>query len=525
MLKVERLVRTYLLRRLAQACAAERRAPWFFQVGANDGMTDDPMHQQVRQHGWRGALVEPNPAVHIQLRANYADVPDLQFFDCAVSDQAGEAEFMVPENSRVASLAPPNAAKHGPSTAIRVRTQTLAALLEQAALPHLDLLVIDAEGHDARILAPLDLARYRPRAVIFESHHLSAPENAGLRAKFEAAGYAVLHLHADSFAVLPEVMEPAIAGLLQNANALYTGALREKRVLERAGRPRARVAPLVAAAPTAPLQPIGPVDPARNPLRDWYFCVNERGLQREFASIQVAVASARLRTSLVPHCIYDGPDCAELDWLQRAGVDVIRHTPSLGPELAEAYGEKYDIFRGHWLRLDLPVLAPRATQALYTDIDVMFLGDPCAFAFRPRYLTVCEEAELGDRSHFNSGAMVLNLPALRAVRPWLLRAVRERLAGDFRYPSHDQKSLNDFFLADADWMRPAFNWKPYWGVNAEAVIVHFHGPKPGHVVRLRDGREATMKPAFKVLHDRSPEGYDVYGATFHEFRRAAGEMA
>ena len=25
---------------------------------------------------------------------------------------------------------------------------------------------------------------------------------------------------------------------------------------------------------------------------------------------------------------------------------------------------------------------------------------------------------------------------------------------------------------------PRFNWKPYWGMDKDAVIVHFHGPKP-----------------------------------------------
>ena len=29
-----------------------------------------------------------------------------------------------------------------------------------------------------------------------------------------------------------------------------------------------------------------------------------------------------------------------------------------------------------------------------------------------------------------------------------------------------------------DRLRPELNWKPYWGENAQARIVHFHGPKP-----------------------------------------------
>ena len=29
-----------------------------------------------------------------------------------------------------------------------------------------------------------------------------------------------------------------------------------------------------------------------------------------------------------------------------------------------------------------------------------------------------------------------------------------------------------------DRLRPELNWKPYWGENADAKIIHFHGPKP-----------------------------------------------
>ncbi|WP_426958839.1 hypothetical protein [Muricoccus radiodurans] len=271
-------------------------------------------------------------------------------------------------------------------------------------------------------------------------------------------------------------------------------------------------------------QPTGPTAPDANPLQDWYFCVNGEGLRREFRFIRAAVASARRNTTLRPHCLYDGPACAELDWLQAAGVRVIPHAPSLEPELREAYGDQYETFRGHWLRLDIPMLETAAESALYTDIDVLFLRDPRAFAFSPRYVAVCEEGRIGERNQFNSGVMVMNLPALRAVRPWMLRDIRHRLVNDFRPAGHDQKSLNEFLLTEADWMDPAFNWKPHWGPNADAVIVHFHGPKPVHVARIRDGQADRMKPAYKILHDRSPEGYDAFIAVHDTMLAAAEEL-
>jgi hypothetical protein len=36
------------------------------------------------------------------------------------------------------------------------------------------------------------------------------------------------------------------------------------------------------------------------------------------------------------------------------------------------------------------------------------------------------------------------------------------------------------FFRHGGWkpLRPELNWKPYWGINPAAKIIHFHGPKP-----------------------------------------------
>ncbi len=373
--------------------------------------------------------------------------------------------------------------------------------------PQPDVLVLE----DARGVAALDLGRRPWRAVIFGAAGL-AGEEAALRASLQAARYTLLRMEALGIAVPSRLVDRRTGRLLQLAQREVIRLGREKERLAKAAPPPLQAAVAGAEAPAT--QPDGPVGCGHQALRKWYFCANERGLRNEFRLIRTAVLSARRNTSLVAHCVYDGQDCTELDWLLSEGVKVIRWTPSLEPELRHGYGEKYDTFRGHWLRIDIPILESEDPQILYTDIDVMFRRDPAAYGFSPRYVAVCEETRLGDRGHFNSGVMVMNLPALRAVRPWLLRQVRHRLTNDFRYPAHDQKSLNDFLLEEAEWMRPEFNWKPYWGPNEEAVIVHFHGPKPWHVAAIREGRAGTMKPAFRTLHDRAPAGYDAFIAEF-----------
>src|SRR5580698_10060540 len=44
---------------------------FFLQIGAHDGLTKDPIAPLVRQHHWRGLLVEPQKQVFAQLIKNY----------------------------------------------------------------------------------------------------------------------------------------------------------------------------------------------------------------------------------------------------------------------------------------------------------------------------------------------------------------------------------------------------------------------------------------------------------------------
>ena len=61
----------------------------FVQLGSNDGLSGDPLHELVRERRWTGLLVEPIPALFERLQANYRDVDGLQFLQCAVGDQDG----------------------------------------------------------------------------------------------------------------------------------------------------------------------------------------------------------------------------------------------------------------------------------------------------------------------------------------------------------------------------------------------------------------------------------------------------
>jgi hypothetical protein len=51
--------------------------PYFIGIGANDGVTHDPLYPFVRDFGWRGIMVEPIPEAFAALERNYANFADV----------------------------------------------------------------------------------------------------------------------------------------------------------------------------------------------------------------------------------------------------------------------------------------------------------------------------------------------------------------------------------------------------------------------------------------------------------------
>lgn len=198
----------------------------FIQIGANDGLRNDPVREFVVRDHWQGVLVEPLPHIFELLVKNYAPsrFSGLHFVNAAVSSAPGEAlgfwtfrkdvlaafdketqlEFL-----RKASFDRAHVERflhNAPFGAealeeIKVPCVTVQYLIERYFNPPAyDLLVIDAEGHEDAILGSIDFAKAAPHAVFFESHHLGA-KRAPIVERLKAADYEVHQLVGDTFAV------------------------------------------------------------------------------------------------------------------------------------------------------------------------------------------------------------------------------------------------------------------------------------------------------------------------------------
>lgn len=172
----------------------------FIQIGANDGLRNDPIREFVVRDRWRGVLVEPLPDMFAKLKRNYAGrrFSGLHFENAAVSRRDDEtldfwtfrADFLDAlaaehrlyylrkssfDRDHVLRFLTHDAEAERALERIVVPCVTVATLaLRYFDAGAFDLLVIDAEGHEKAILESLDFARVRPRVIFFESEHMGA---------------------------------------------------------------------------------------------------------------------------------------------------------------------------------------------------------------------------------------------------------------------------------------------------------------------------------------------------------------
>ncbi|MCX6272517.1 MAG: FkbM family methyltransferase [Bacteroidetes bacterium] len=154
---------------------------FFVQIGGNDGISFDPLHNILIKKKLAGLIVEPVKEYFDELKITYASQPQVQLANVAIFEKDMTTTLYrvrpgsagLPEWSKgIASLDPEHHKKSGiPGEVItteEVKGITLNSLFSTYRITHLDLFQTDTEGYDYAILKMLDFNTIKPSIISFE---------------------------------------------------------------------------------------------------------------------------------------------------------------------------------------------------------------------------------------------------------------------------------------------------------------------------------------------------------------------
>ncbi len=138
-----------------QAVFQNKRDGFFVECGAYDGTTESTCRFFMESMDWRGINIEPSQAAFNRLKVNRPDEINL---NVALSDRLGFAHFTDTEGCGQGSLKHYDqhlaelSQKNIKTECYRVQTMTWDSVVATWQIPHVDLFVLDVEGHEEAVL-------------------------------------------------------------------------------------------------------------------------------------------------------------------------------------------------------------------------------------------------------------------------------------------------------------------------------------------------------------------------------------
>jgi FkbM family methyltransferase len=188
------------------------------QIGANDGITHDPIHKFIKRDDWKGVLLEPQPDVfHQDLKKIYAKNKGIHPVCAAIGEQDGtlpiykigfssmrwatglasfskekiekafEIGIVASNCKRFGIQIPEDESKWIAEEQVNVISP--ATLISTYEIKKIDLLQIDAEGYDLEVIRIFDIEKTQPQAIVFENVGLNREDYQACLSLLEMNGY------------------------------------------------------------------------------------------------------------------------------------------------------------------------------------------------------------------------------------------------------------------------------------------------------------------------------------------------
>ena len=205
------------------------------QIGANDGITHDPIHKFIKRDSWKGVLLEPQSYVHNTfLKRLYSKNKGIHTLNAALGPKdGGQTLYKIGfsqmrwatglasfhrenvEKAFSSGMVEKQCLKFGialppPSEWITEESVMVISpdtILKKYKIPHIDLLQIDVEGFDFEVIKIFDIQKTQPRVIVYEHVHLSEEDQALAEKHLTVHQYRVKKYGANTVAALNDMSQ------------------------------------------------------------------------------------------------------------------------------------------------------------------------------------------------------------------------------------------------------------------------------------------------------------------------------
>lgn len=205
-----------------EAVLGNRRRVFFVQIGSNDGRQGDPLHNMIKKNEeWSGVFVEPVKLYFDRLKENYGASAQFIFENIAVGESRGTKPFyyvselakqklgsdLPPWADQLGSFRREHIIEHlGPGIdkfiiEENIECLELSQILSKNNIDAIDVIHIDAEGFDSKVIGQIDFSLYRPTIILFEHKHMSEVEMHDTISLLKHQGYSLHSYTNDTMAV------------------------------------------------------------------------------------------------------------------------------------------------------------------------------------------------------------------------------------------------------------------------------------------------------------------------------------
>ncbi|MFT5179654.1 MAG: FkbM family methyltransferase [Candidatus Paceibacteria bacterium] len=204
-----------------------RKDFFFVEIGANDGISGDPLRDSILKYNLKGILIEPQTDVFEKLKKNYSESSNLQFANVAISTESGKQKFYRvkkefigktkddPDFFKMTAISSFNKEnfivylkKRIPKSEdpnkyieeVEIDAITLSDFTRKYDIKKIDLLQVDVEGYDHEIIKNFPYDKFLPSLINFESKAITPEQKKECENILESNGYKIFTHGSDTCA-------------------------------------------------------------------------------------------------------------------------------------------------------------------------------------------------------------------------------------------------------------------------------------------------------------------------------------